>query len=56
MTKFTINARLSSARSVEADEYSLNDGYWEFRDAEGEPVLTVKAEHVMTIEREVKKS
>ena len=61
MTKFTINARLinarlSSARVVEADDYSLSDGYWDFRDAEGDPVLTIKADQVLTIEREVKKS
>jgi len=56
MTKFTINARLSSARVVEADDYSLSDEYWDFRDAEGDPVLTIKADQVLTIEREVEKS
>lgn len=56
MTKFTINAGFSSARVVEADDYSLSGEYWDFRDAEGDPVLTIKADQVSTIEREVKKS
>ncbi|GAA2947665.1 hypothetical protein GCM10010458_36610 [Microbacterium luteolum] len=52
MAKFIINKGAASQRSVEAEKYSLANGFFWFYDAESEIVLTYKADNTISVTRE----
>lgn len=54
MPKFHINKRYSNTFTIDADSYALRDEYWTFSDEEGDPVFTLSAKLVSSIERDDK--
>jgi hypothetical protein len=51
MAKFEINGDSHSARTIEADTYGQQDGYFHFVDESKQRVLSISTSHVITIER-----
>jgi len=51
MATFEINGDTHDARTVEADKYGINDGYFHFTTEEKGRVLSLAAPHVVSVER-----
>lgn len=51
MAKFVINERRDNRWNVEADSYSVEDGFVHFVDVDGEKVLTLPVGMIQSVER-----
>lgn len=51
MANYIINKGSQHAKTVEAEDYLLKDGYFWFQDVQGNDVVTYKAENVSSIWR-----
>lgn len=52
MAKFVVNKGQQSQKSIEAESYRLEQGYFNFYDTDKEIVFTHKADNVIHIRRE----